>query len=49
MSEVRWLGFAIGLVLLLAAASSVTKTLLIPRSSRSAFASIASLTPRRTR
>jgi hypothetical protein len=32
---IRWLGFAVGLVLLLATASSVIKTLLIPRSARS--------------
>src|SRR5262252_9327643 len=37
---VRWLGFAVGLVLLLATASSVIKTLLIPRASRSAFGSV---------
>lgn len=37
MSAVRWLGFAVGLILLLGTASSVTKTLLIPRSSRSMF------------
>jgi len=37
---VRWLGFAAGLVLLLATASSVIKTLLIPRASRSAFGSV---------
>jgi hypothetical protein len=36
---VRWLGFAAGVVLLLATASSVIKTLLIPRASRSAFGS----------
>ena len=36
---VRWLGFAVGVVLLLATASSVIKTLLIPRASRSAFGS----------
>jgi hypothetical protein len=34
---VRWLGFAAGLGLLLATASSVIKQLLIPRASRSAF------------
>ena len=39
MSVVRWLGFAVGLGLLLATASSVIKTLLIPRASRSAFGS----------
>jgi hypothetical protein len=37
---VRWLGFAVGLVLLLATASSVIKTLLIPRASRSAIPSV---------
>src|SRR5262245_4050680 len=36
---VRWLGFAVGLALLLATASSVIKTLLIPRASRSLFGS----------
>src|SRR5215469_14726544 len=36
---VRWLGFAVGIALLLATASSVIKTLLIPRASRSAFGS----------
>src|SRR5579859_5094004 len=36
---VRWLGFAAGLVLLLATASSVIKTLLIPRAARSWFGS----------
>ena len=36
---VRWLGFAVGVALLLATASSVIKTLLIPRASRSAFGS----------
>jgi hypothetical protein len=36
---VRWLGFAAGIALLLATASSVLKTLLIPRASRSAFGS----------
>jgi hypothetical protein len=39
VSMVRWLGFAAGLGLLLATASSVIKTLLIPRASRSAFGS----------
>jgi hypothetical protein len=34
---VRWLGFAAGLCLLLATASSVIKILLIPRAARSAF------------
>ena len=33
----RWLGFAAGILLLLATASSVIKTLLIPRAARSAF------------
>src|SRR5215470_16954532 len=37
MGMIRWLGFAAGIVLLLATASSVIKTLLIPRSARSAF------------
>ena len=32
---VRWLGFAAGIVLLFVTASSVIKTLLIPRSARS--------------
>lgn len=36
---VRWLGFAAGLVLLLTTASSVIKTLLIPRAARSMFGS----------
>jgi hypothetical protein len=36
---VRWLGFAAGLVLLLTTASSVIKTLLIPRAARSWFGS----------
>ena len=36
---VRWLGFAVGLGLLLATASSVIKTLLIPRASHSLFGS----------
>src|SRR5215469_15665928 len=36
---VRWLGFAAGLVLLLSTASSVLKTLLIPRASQSAYGS----------
>jgi hypothetical protein len=36
---VRWLGFAAGLVLLLSTASSVLKTLLIPRSSSSVYGS----------
>jgi hypothetical protein len=39
VSVVRWLGFAVGLFLLLATASSVIKTLLIPRSARSVFGS----------
>jgi hypothetical protein len=34
---VRWLGFAVGLVLLLTTASSVIKTLLIPRSANTVF------------
>jgi hypothetical protein len=37
MGMIRWLGFAAGIVLLLATASSVIKTLLIPRSARSVF------------
>jgi hypothetical protein len=37
VSAVRWAGFAVGLLVLLGTASSVTKTLLIPRSARSAF------------
>jgi hypothetical protein len=36
----RWLGFAVGLILLSGTASSVLKTLLIPRSSRSLFTSV---------
>jgi len=36
---VRWLGFAAGIVLLLTTASSVIKTLLIPRAARSTFSS----------
>jgi hypothetical protein len=36
---VRWLGFAAGLILLLSTASSVIKTLLLPRASRSALSS----------
>jgi hypothetical protein len=34
---VQWLGFALGLILLLSTASSVIKTLLIPRTTTSAF------------
>ena len=34
---IRWLGFAAGVALLLITASSVIKTLLIPRSARSAL------------
>ena len=34
---IRWLGFAAGMALLLITASSVIKTLLIPRSARSAM------------
>ena len=34
MSMIRWLGFAAGIVLLLATASSAIKTLLIPRAAR---------------
>src|SRR5215813_11196595 len=41
MGMIRWLGFAAGLVLLLATASSVIKTLLIPRSARSVFGTAA--------
>ena len=37
MAMIRWLGFAAGIVLLLATASSVIKTLLIPRAARSVF------------
>jgi len=37
---VRWLGFALGVMLLLATASSVIKTLLIPRAVRSALGSL---------
>jgi hypothetical protein len=37
MAMIRWLGFAAGIVLLLATASSVIKTLLIPRAARSLF------------
>jgi hypothetical protein len=37
---VRWLGFAVGLVMLLATASSVIKTLLIPRSEHSVFGEV---------
>ena len=40
MIMVRWLGFVVGLFLLLATASSVIKTLLVPRSSRSALGSV---------
>src|SRR5260370_233971 len=36
---IRWLGFAAGVVLLLTTASSVIKTLLIPRAARSALGS----------
>src|SRR5215471_12733704 len=39
MGMVRWLGFAVGLVLLLMTASSVVKTLLIPRATHSTFSS----------
>ncbi len=39
MSVVRWLGFAVGAALLLTTASSVVKTLLIPRASYSAIGS----------
>jgi hypothetical protein len=39
VSAVRWLGFAVGVALLLTTASSVVKTLLIPRASRSVFGS----------
>jgi hypothetical protein len=37
---VRWLGFAVGLLLLLATATSVIKTLLIPRSEHSVFGDV---------
>ena len=40
MIMVRWLGFAVGLALLLATASSVIKTLLIPRSAHSVFGDV---------
>ena len=40
MIIVRWLGFAVGLFLLLATASSVIKTLLIPRSARTVFGEV---------
>jgi hypothetical protein len=40
MSMVRWLGFAVGLFLLLATAWSVIKTLLIPRSAHSVFGEV---------
>src|SRR6478752_912507 len=39
MSMIRWLGFVAGIVLLLFTASSVVKTLLIPRAARSALGS----------
>ena len=39
MGMVRWLGLAVGVILLLSIASSVIKTLLIPRATRSAFGS----------
>ena len=40
MEEVRWLGFAVGLVLLLTTASSVIKILLIPRAAHSVFGDV---------
>ncbi len=40
MTIIRWLGFAAGIVLLLTTASSVIKTLLIPRAARSVFGSV---------
>src|SRR6516164_4336733 len=39
MSMIRWLGFAAGIVLLLATASSAIKTLLIPRAARTLLGS----------
>ncbi len=43
MEEVRWLGFAAGLVLLLTTASSVIKILLIPRAAHSVFGDVRGL------
>ncbi len=40
MTMIRWLGFAAGIALLFTTASSVTKTLLIPRAARSWFGSV---------
>ena len=40
MIAVRWLGFALGIILLFLTASSVVKTLLIPRTVRSYLASV---------
>jgi hypothetical protein len=40
VEEVRWLGFAVGLVLLLTTASSVIKILLIPRAAHSVFGDV---------
>jgi hypothetical protein len=37
---VRWLGFAVGLILLLSTASSVIKTLLIPRANHSVYGTV---------
>ncbi|MGH3420974.1 MAG: hypothetical protein ACRDOD_15495 [Streptosporangiaceae bacterium] len=37
---VRWLGFAVGLILLLSTASSVIKTLLIPRANHSIYGTV---------
>jgi hypothetical protein len=40
MGMIRWLGFAAGIVLLLATASSVIRTLLLPRPARSIFGTV---------
>jgi hypothetical protein len=46
MNAVRWLGFAAGLAVLLSTASSVIKTLLIPRSARAVFTAAIAVTVR---